>query len=225
LQLEDSEVHDMKSSGYPVKKGLYDTGYENDACGIGYVANIKGKKSNDILRKALTALDNLDHRGARGAELNTGDGAGILMQIPHEFFRNECEKLDIHLPSPGNYGIGMLFLSTELFERNKCERELEKIIREEGQVLLGWRNVPTDDSTLGETAKFKQPRIRQVFIAKNTGIKDDMDFERKLYIIRKRAENEVRANCLPEGGTFYFASFSSRTIVYKGMLIPEQIAV
>jgi glutamate synthase (ferredoxin) len=214
----------MKSSGYPVKQGLYDQGYEHDACGIGFVANIKGKKSNDILRKALTVLDNLDHRGARGAELNTGDGAGILMQIPHEFFRNACEKLDIHLPSPGSYGIGMLFLSTDLLERNKCERELEKIIREEGQVLLGWRNVPTDDSTLGETAKFKQPRIRQVFIAKNPGIKDEMAFERRLYIIRKRAENEVRANCLPAGGTFYFASFSSRTIVYKGMLIPEQMA-
>lgn len=214
----------MKSSRLPPRQGLYDPGYEHDACGIGFVANIKGIKSNDIIRKALTVLDNLDHRGARGAELNTGDGAGILMQIPHGFFEKECASLDIKLPPPGNYGIGMLFLSTDPALRDKCERVLERIIREEGQVLLGWRDVPTCDCTLGETAKLVQPRIRQVFVAKNSEIRDVMSFERKLYVIRKRAESEVRSNCLPGGGTFYFPSFSCRTIVYKGMLIPEQIA-
>jgi glutamate synthase (NADPH/NADH) large chain len=214
----------MKSSGLPPKQGLYDPGYEHDACGMGFVANIKGKKSNDILHKALTVLDNLDHRGARGAELNTGDGAGILMQIPHGFFVKECAVLGIKLPAAGSYGVGMLFLSNDPAEREKCERELERIVREEGQILLGWRDVPTNDCALGETAKLKQPCIRQVFVAKNSAIGDGLAFERKLYVIRKRAENEVRSKCLPVEGTFYFASFSCRTVVYKGMLIPEQIA-
>jgi glutamate synthase (ferredoxin) len=214
----------MKSSGLPPRQGLYDPGYEHDACGMGFVANIKGIKSNDILHKALTVLDNLDHRGARGAELNTGDGAGILMQIPHGFLEKECGKDNIVIPPAGNYGVGMIFMSNDPVKRGKCVLELERIVREEGQIMLGWRDVPTNDCTLGETAKMEQPYIRQVFVAKNPEIKDVMSFERKLYIIRKRAESEVRANCLPDGGAFYFASFSCRTIVYKGMLIPEQIA-
>lgn len=214
----------MKINGLPSKQGLYDPWYEHDACGIGFVANIKGKKSNDIVRKALTVLLNLDHRGARGAELNTGDGAGILMQIPHAFFEKECAKEGIHLPPAGNYGVGMLFLPTDPALRERCEQALEKIIREEGQTLLGWRTLPTDNHTLGETAKLAQPYMRQIFIEKNPDIKDIMAFERKLYIIRKRAEKEVRRDCLPEGDTFYFASFSCRTIVYKGMLISEQVA-
>lgn len=214
----------MNTSGLPPKQGLYDPNYEHDACGMGFVANIKGLKSNDILRKALTVLDNLDHRGARGSELNTGDGAGVLMQIPHGFFEKECAGLNINLPPSGCYGIGMLFLSTDRVKREKCERELERIVGEEGQVLLGWRDVPTNDCSLGKTAKLEQPYIRQVFVAKNPELKDEMAFERKLYVIRKRAESEVRSRCLPGGGAFYFASFSCRTIVYKGMLIPEQIA-
>ncbi len=214
----------MKTCGLPPKQGLYDPRFEHDACGIGFVANIKGEKSNDILKKALTVLLNLDHCGARGSELNTGDGAGILMQIPHGFFEKECAKLAIHLPPAGNYGIGMLFLSTDEAIRQKCEHELERIIREEGQTLLGWRTVPTNNSTLGETARLAEPYIRQVLVAKNPGIKEEMDFERKLYVIRKRAENEVRSRCLQGKGIFYFPSFSCRTIVYKGMLIPEQVA-
>ncbi len=214
----------MNSSGIPPRQGLYDPVYEHDACGMGFVASIKGLKSNDILRKALTVLDNLDHRGARGAEPDTGDGAGVLMQIPHEFFNKECAGLDIDLPPAGFYGIGMLFLPTDPALRDKCERELARIVGEEGQVLLGWRDVPTDDRTLGKTAKLKQPYIRQVFVARNPEIEDIMAFERKLYVIRKRAESEVRSRCLPDGGAFYFASFSCRTIVYKGMLIPAQIA-
>lgn len=214
----------MNISGLPPKQGLYNPDYEHDACGMGFVANIKGLKSNDILRKALTVLENLDHRGARGSELNTGDGAGVLMQIPHGFFEKECAGLNINLPPRGCYGIGMLFLSTDRVKREKCERELERIVGEEGQVLLGWRDVPTNDCSLGKTAKLEQPYIRQVFVARNPELKDEMAFERKLYVIRKRAESEVRSRCLPDGGAFYFASFSCRTIVYKGMLIPEQIA-
>ncbi|TEB11462.1 glutamate synthase large subunit [Pelotomaculum propionicicum] len=213
----------MNGSGLPPKQGLYDPKFERDACGIGFVANIKGVKSNDIIKKALTVLQNLDHRGARGAELNTGDGAGILMQIPHGFFEKECSALGFQLPPAGSYGVGMLFLSTDEALRIKCEQELARIIHEEGQTLLGWRTVPTDNSTIGETARKVEPYIRQVFVAKNPVVGDKMAFERKLYIIRKRAENEVRARLLQGGGTFYFPSFSCRTIVYKGMLIPEQV--
>ncbi len=214
----------MNNYGMPPKQGLYDPQFEHDACGIGFVANIKGKKSNDIVRKALTVLENLDHRGARGSEPETGDGAGILMQIPHAFFEKECAKLGFRLPAGGKYGIGMLFLSHQRDRREKCEQLLEKIIREEGQDLLGWRTVPVNDASLGETAKLAQPYIRQVFVAGSPGFDHKLAFERKLYLIRKRAENEIGVKCLQEGGRFYFPSFSCRTIVYKGMLVPEQLA-
>ncbi|MHB1041416.1 MAG: glutamate synthase large subunit [Eubacteriales bacterium] len=207
----------------PPKQGLYDPRFEHDACGIGFVANIKGKKSNEILRHALTILINLDHRGARGAELNSGDGAGILMQIPHAFFEKVCAKENFGLPPAGKYGVGMLFLPADDTERKDCEEILEEVIREEGQTFLGWRSVPTNNGTLGDTAKLCQPFIRQVFIAPGPEVKDQDDFERKLYVIRKRAKREVRARCWNFNGTFYFASLSSRTIVYKGMLIPEQM--
>ncbi|HUW64610.1 MAG TPA: glutamate synthase large subunit [Spirochaetia bacterium] len=209
-------------NGLPPKQGLYDPRFEHDACGIGFVANIKGKKSNEILRQALTILVNLDHRGARGAEVNSGDGAGIIMQIPHAFFERECAKAGFTLPSPGRYGVGMLFLPRDVALCRKCEEIVERAIREEGQTPLGWRTVPTNDSSLGETARLAEPFIRQVFIAAGADIKDETAFERKLYVIRKRSKKEVRNSSL--GETFYFASLSSRTIVYKGMLIPEQMS-
>lgn len=210
-------------NGLPPKQGLYDPGFEHDACGIGFVANIKGNKSNEIVRQAITILVNLDHRGARGSEANTGDGAGILMQIPHTFLVKECSKEGINLPPAGEYGVGMLFLPQDAGQREKCEQILETVVREEGQTLLGWRTVPTDNFTLGETAKSAQPFIRQVFIGLSPEVKDKMSFERKLYVIRKRAKKEVRKNLLNDGETFYFASLSTRTIVYKGMLTPEQL--
>ncbi len=216
-----SEVN--KINGLPTKQGLYNPQFEHDACGIGFVANIKGKKSNDILRQALTILVNLDHRGARGAEINTGDGAGILLQIPHAFLMKECSKLDISLPPEGQYGVGMLFLPPDEEKREKCEQTLERVIREEGQIFLGWRTVPTDNFTLGETARLVQPYIRQIFIAPSQEIKDKLSFERKLYVIRKRAKKELRRDCLCPSDTFYFASLSANTIVYKGMLTPEQL--
>ncbi|MFZ5634108.1 MAG: glutamate synthase large subunit [Bacillota bacterium] len=216
----------MKINGLPPKQGLYDPRFEHDACGIGFVANIKGKKSNQIVRQALNILVNLDHRGARGAEVNTGDGAGILMQIPHAFFARKCAKAGLHLPPAGRYGVGMLFLPHDADRREKCEQTVERIVREEGQTPLGWRTVPVNDYTLGETSRLARPFIRQVFIARNPEIKDEMAFERKLYVIRKRAEKEVRRSYILEGEifTFYFASLSSRTIVYKGMLTPEQLS-
>ncbi|AEG59106.1 glutamate synthase large subunit [Desulforamulus ruminis] len=210
-------------NGLPLKQGLYNPRFEHDACGIGFVANIKGEKSNEILRQALTILMNLDHRGGQGAEVNTGDGAGILIQIPHGFFVKECEKLNMDLPPAGRYGVGMLFLPRDPEQREGCRRILEQVIEEEGQTLLGWREVPVNDSMLGEAAKLAQPSIFQVFIGAAPEVKDSLTFERKLYVIRKRTRKEVRRSLLEEGETFYFASLSSRTIVYKGMLTPEQL--
>ncbi|MHB8918730.1 MAG: glutamate synthase central domain-containing protein, partial [Desulfocucumaceae bacterium] len=216
----------MRINGLPGKQGLYDPQFEHDACGIGFVANIKGKKSNEIVRQALTVLVNLDHRGARGSEADTGDGAGILMQIPHTFFEKKCAKAGFHLPPAGTYGVGMLFLPNDADRREACEQMVERVVREEGQTLLGWRTVPVNNYTLGETARLAQPFIRQVFIARDPDIKDEMAFERKLYVIRNRAKMEVRRSYILEGEifSFYFASLSSRTIVYKGMLTPEQLS-
>ncbi len=210
-------------NGLPAKQGLYDPQFEHDACGIGFVANIKGKQSNEIVHQALTILANLDHRGGQGSETNTGDGAGILMQIPHSFLKKECAKENISLPAAGEYGAGMLFLPPDACQRGKCEQILETIIKEEGQTLLGWRTVPANNSSLGKTAKSVQPFIRQVFIAPNPEIKDNLAFERKLYVIRKRAKKAIRHSGLEGGEYFYFASLSTRTIVYKGMLTPEQV--
>ncbi|GAB2724310.1 glutamate synthase large subunit [Paenibacillus thermoaerophilus] len=204
------------------KQGLYDPRFERDACGIGFVAHLKGQPSHDIVSGALTVLCNLDHRGGQGCEENTGDGAGILVQVPHDFLKAQCEKENILLPAKGEYGVGMVFLPMDEGERAKAEEAINRIIAEEGQQLLGWRTVPTDDSTLGESAKASQPFVKQVFIGKQVQ-GDELAFERKLFVIRKRAENAARA--LGQGGkpSFYFTSMSSRTIVYKGMLTPEQV--
>jgi glutamate synthase (ferredoxin) len=214
----------MKRPGLPPKQGLYDPRFEHDACGVGFVVNIKGDKSHQIVEQALTVLENLDHRGACGCEENTGDGAGILLQVPHAFFQDACEGLGIHLPEPGQYGVGVIFLPPEREERRRCERALEKIIADEGQRLLGWRKVPTDNMYLGETAKTYEPFVRQVFIGRGEGIEDDMAFERKLYVIRRRAENELRCGADTIGEYFYVPSMSCRTLIYKGMLTPRQLA-
>lgn len=211
-------------SGYPVKQGLYDPAYEKDSCGVGFVANFKGKKSHQIVKDALTVLNNLRHRGACGAEVNTGDGAGILLQVPHKFLKDACSGLGIQLPEPGAYGVGMIFLPQDEQIRKKCEKIFEDIIREEGQTFLGWRSVPTDNSTLGPTAKSSEPFMRQIFIGRNPSIKTEIDFERKLYLIRRRAENAIRYSDKVKGGhVFYVSSLSARTIVYKGMFMSEQV--
>ncbi|MDB5084205.1 MAG: hypothetical protein JWN30_1091, partial [Bacilli bacterium] len=142
----------MKRIGLPQKQGLYDPQFEHDACGIGFVANIKGKKSNQIVHQALQVLCNLDHRGGQGSEKNTGDGAGILIQIPHKFFAKVCGSENIHLPGEGKYGVGMAFLPPDAQQRDDCEKLVNDIIIEEGQQLLGWRTVPTDHASLGDTA-------------------------------------------------------------------------
>src|SRR5436309_393150 len=213
----------MKVIEPPPKQGLYDPQHEHDACGVGFLVNIKGKKSNQIIRQAINILVNLNHRGACGCENNTGDGAGILLQMPHGFLKEVCEDARIALPALGDYGAGMVFLPPDKAQRAACEKVFETIVQEEGQKLLGWRTVPTDNSSLGETARASEPMVRQVFIGRSSKIGDDMGFERKLYVIRKRAEKVIRYSGLKGGHRFYISSLSYKTLVYKGMLMPEQV--
>ena len=217
------ERQSMKKPGLPPKQGLYDPTFEHDACGIGFVVNIKGEKSCEIVQQALTVLLNLDHRGACGCEDNTGDGAGILLQMPHKFLQHACQGLDIELPDPGQYGVGMVFMSPDRDERDAQEQTFNRLIEEEGQTVLGWRGVPTDNFRLGNTAKSFEPVIRQVFIRRDPAIDDDLSFERKLFLIRRRVDNALRRSSVPGSEFFYVSSLSYRTIVYKGMLTPDQV--
>ncbi len=203
----------------PLQQGLYDPQFERDACGMGFVVNIEGNKSHQIVEQALTVLCNLTHRGAKGAESNTGDGAGIMTQLPHRFLQKVAEDEGFALPEPGMYGVGMLFLSKDAEFRQQCEQQLGQIVVEEGLDVLGWRTVPTNNESLGQTAVSGEPLIRQLFISQTTPFENPKDFERKLYIVRKRAEKEIEAGEEP----FYIASLSSQTIVYKGMLLSEQL--
>lgn len=212
----------------PPKQGLYDPWFEHDACGLGVVANIKGRKSNKILRQALVVLRNMDHRGGQGADMNSGDGAGILLQLPHTFLVKECAKLDIELPQPGHYAVGFMFLPPDAVERENTQRHFEKLVTANGQELLGWRNVPVNPEVLGEKSRQSQPFMAQIFIKASPQIIDrlsidDNAFERQLYSIRRQAENHIRYGRLRGGRYFYIASLSSRTIVYKGMLTTEQL--
>ena len=191
---------------------------------MGFVVNMKGKKSHTIVRQALQVLLNLDHRGACGCEVNTGDGAGILLQTPHAFLKQATAKEKISLPGAGEYGVGMVFLPHDAGQRGECERVFGDIVAEEGQRVLGWRSIPTNNSSLGATAKASEPFMRQVFIGRNAKLTDDMAFERKLYVIRKRTENAIRYSGKVKGGEFfYLASLSYKTVVYKGMLLTAQL--
>ncbi|MDD2914035.1 MAG: glutamate synthase large subunit [Gallionella sp.] len=211
----------MSNSFFPVQQGLYDPRNERDACGVGFVAHIKGHKSHDLVCQGLKILENLTHRGAVGADPLAGDGAGMLLQIPDAFFRAECATLGITLPAAGEYGVGMLFLSRDEKIRKAAEKILVKHIAAEGQVLLGWRDVPVDNRSLGESVKASEPVVRQIFIARGKDCRDADSFERKLYVIRKLVQHEVRG--LPVQQGLYFPSLSSRTIVYKGMLLADQV--
>ena len=208
-------------SGLPVQQGLYDPRQERDACGVGFIAHIKGKPSHDIVRQGLQILENLTHRGAVGADPLAGDGAGILLQIPDAFMRAQCAAQGIVLPAAGSYGVGMLFLSRDAKNRAASEQILTEHIAAEGQQLLGWRDVPVDGSGLGESVKNSEPVIRQVFIARGANCADADAFERKLFVIRKTVQHAVRR--LPGDRGLYIASLSARTIVYKGMLLAGQV--
>src|SRR5881396_2314228 len=204
-------------------QGLYDPAHEHDACGVGFVVDIKGRASHAIVSQALTVLKNLLHRGACGCEVNTGDGAGILIQMPHAFLRRECSRLGVALPAPGQYGAGLVFLPRDPRERAQCQAVFEQIVTEEGQRVLGWRDVRTDDSPVGPTARSVEPVFKQVFIGRAAAVPDRATFERKLYVIRKRAEHAVRASELAERKFFYLPSLSANTLIYKGMLSADQI--
>ncbi|OQY73508.1 MAG: glutamate synthase subunit alpha, partial [Rhodocyclaceae bacterium UTPRO2] len=207
----------------PQQEGLYDPSNEHDACGVGFVVNIKNRKSHAIVEQGLQILKNLEHRGATGYDPLLGDGAGILIQIPGAFFREEMAKQGISLPPAGEYGVGMIFLPRNSESRRACEAAIERTVRYEGQTLLGWRDVPCDNAGLAQAAKDCEPVIRQVFIGRGAGLRDQDAFERKLYVIRKEAGHRVQALKLPDGKMFYVPSLSTRTLVYKGMLLADQV--
>ena len=214
----------VQLTGPPPKQGLYDPQFEHESCGVGFVVNIKGRKSHSIIQQALQVLLNLDHRGACGCEANTGDGAGILIQPPHDFLKLAAKEARISLPTPAEYAIGMIFLPPKAAQRSECEKIFREIVAEEGQRLLGWRTIPTNDGGLGKTARASEPFMRQAFIARNPKLTDDMAFERKLFVIRKRAENAIRYSGKISGGEFfYISSLSFKTLVYKGMLLTTQL--
>ncbi|MEW8432943.1 MAG: glutamate synthase large subunit [Candidatus Thiodiazotropha sp.] len=210
----------MSQGALPPKQGLYDPANEHDACGVGFVANIKGVKSHETIRQGLEILDRLTHRGAVGADPKAGDGAGILLQIPDAFFRGVA---DFELPPQGGYAIGMVFLPQNEASRAECEETIEALIAGEGQQLIGWRDVPVNNSGLGESVVPTEPVVRQVFVARGESCNDQDAFERKLFVIRKQIENRIRQTEMEGGNAFYFTSFSSRTLVYKGMLLANQV--
>lgn len=207
----------------PAQQGLYHPKNEHDACGVGFVAHIKGHKTHDIVQKGLQLLTNLTHRGATGYDPKLGDGAGLLMQIPDTFMREEAKSLGIDLPVAGQYAVGNLFLPRDARSRQACEDIIAQIVEEEKQTLLGWRNVPVDNSNIADAARDVEPTMRQVFIASN--VSDQVVFERKCFVIRKRVEHAVRALNLNDAAAFYVPSLSSRTIVYKGMLLANEVGV
>ena len=212
----------MNIPGFPNRQGLYDPQHEKDSCGIGFVVNIKGKKSHDIVRKGLQVLENLTHRGAQGADAHTGDGAGILLQIPHAFLKRVAGDTGVVLPEVGEYGVGQLFLPPTTDSRRLCEKVFTEIIAEEGLRLLGWRDVPVKSDQIGALARTTEPFMRQVFIARDAF--NETQFERKLYVVRKRVEKAVAESAIQGREHFYVPSLSANTIVYKGLLLPHQMA-
>jgi glutamate synthase domain-containing protein 2/glutamate synthase domain-containing protein 1/glutamate synthase domain-containing protein 3 len=222
-EVKPHQSSEMPRSGMPAPQGLYDPQFEHDACGVGFVVNLKGRRSHEIIQQALQILINLRHRGACGCEDNTGDGAGILMQMPHEFLAETCAEVGMKLPAPGEYGTGNVFLPSDPVLRQRCKDRFDEIVREEGQTVIGWRRVPTNNGMLGATAKAGEPVIEQIYVGRQAGLKDPLAFERKLYIIRKRAENAIRYAKPDVQSAFYVCSLSYKTLSYKGMLMSEQV--
>ena len=217
-------IKKLNKMGFPEKYGLYDSDNEHENCGFGFIANIKTEPKHEIVHQALEIVHNLDHRGAIGADPLAGDGAGILIQIPHDFFKEEFLKTDIKLPEVGNYGVGMIFLPPEKNRASSAIKSVEEAIKKEGQSLIGWRDVPVDDSVLGETVKNNAPIIRQFFIQKGKNTKTEKEFQRKLYVIRKQSlfllQEELQDDC----DDFYIVSLSTRTIIFKGMVLAPNLS-
>jgi glutamate synthase (ferredoxin) len=225
--------------GWPEPQGLWHPSREKDACGVGFIAHLKGKRSHDIIVKTLTMNEQMDHRGASGSDPATGDGAGIFTQMPDKFLRREMAKKGVELPPEGDYGSGSAFFSPEASVREAAMQVFELVVREEGQKFIGWRTVPVKSEILGKTSGRYEPVIKQIFIGKSADITDPMEFERKLYVIRKRVGAWIRNNEVPnqfrdvhgnKGNTFpgadyhYVTGLSARTMVYKGMLTPCQLS-
>ena len=213
------------ATGLPSPQGLYDPSLEHDSCGVGFIVDLKGRKSHQLVRDGLRALVNLDHRGACGCENNTGDGAGLLIQIPHELLSERCKPLGIILGEPGTYGVGAFFTSPDPAQHTFGMKIFEKIVAAEGQVFLGWRALLTDNAALGASARAVEPRMFHALLGRGPRVQDSDAFERKLYVIRKRFETEIAESGLDDHKYFYFSSLSCRTLVYKGMLTPSQVAV
>ena len=207
------------------EQGLYNPRNEHDACGVGFVTNIHGKKSHDIVKQGLTILDNLTHRGATGYDPKLGDGAGLLSQIPHDFFVKETNTLGIKLPGVGFYGVGMIFMPQDEKNYAVCQEIIERIVTEEKQKFLGWREVPVINRDIADAAKEVEPNIRQIFIGRSDDCEKQAAFERKLFVIRKRVEIEIHQLNLKDNAKFYIPSLSSKTIVYKGMLLAAEVGV
>ncbi|MDF0666221.1 MAG: glutamate synthase large subunit [Nitrospira sp.] len=212
----------MNIPGFPSRQGLYDPQHEKDSCGIGFVVNIKGKKSHDIVRKGLQVLENLTHRGAQGCDPCTGDGAGILLQVPHTFLKRVAGDAGVSLPEVGEYGVGQLFLPPDADSRRLCEKLFAEVLGEEGLRLLGWRDVPVKSDMIGSVARTTEPFMRQIFVARDA--LNEAQFERRLYVIRRRVEKAVAESAIQGREHFYVSSLSANTIVYKGLLLPHQMA-
>ena len=214
-------------NGMPPQQGLYDPRFEHDACGVGFVCHLKGKPSHQIVLDALKMLENMEHRGGCGCESDSGDGAGILVKIPDSYLRKKCEGLGFKLPKAGSYGVGMLFLSQDMVARRECEQIFEKICRDFGMIVLGWRDVPVDGRQVGPTPKRTEPKIRQVFVGMGESFYNRKDFERRLYLVRQIAENTIEFGSphVPEAARedFYICTLSSNRLVYKGMLTAAQL--
>ena len=212
----------MRIPGLPPKQGLYDPEQEKDSCGVGFVVNIQGQKSHQIVQQGLQILENLTHRGAQGCDPCTGDGAGILLQVPHEFLKRAAGDVGVALPGAGEYGVGMVFLPPQADRRQQCEQLFANVIAEEGLRLLGWRDVPVKSDAVGPVARSTEPFMRQIFIARD--VLNEAQFERKLYVVRKRVENAVGQSAIQGREYFYIPSLSANTIVYKGLLLPHQMS-
>ena len=208
-----------------LKQGLYNPKNEHDSCGVGFIANIHGTKSHRVVQQGLEILTNLTHRGATGYDPKLGDGAGLLIQMPDSFFREEVKNLKIELPEVGHYGVGMIFLPQTKSAREKCEAIISRMIEEEGQVQIGWRKVPVNNKNIATAARDVEPVTRQIIISRNKNCATQDEFERKLFVIRKRIEIEVNKLNIDDPAKFYISSMSSRTIVYKGMLLACEVGI
>jgi glutamate synthase domain-containing protein 2/glutamate synthase domain-containing protein 1/glutamate synthase domain-containing protein 3 len=212
-------------TGYPPAQGLYHPQYEHDACGVGFLCHIKGKASNAIVLQALQMLENMNHRGACGCEPDSGDGAGILVRLPDAFLRRKCTELGILLPPLNQYGVANVFMPQDMVQRNECQRILEKVVSDYGMITLGWRDVPVDNRHIGPTPKRCEPRIRQIFVGMGSSFYNRRDFDRRLYLVRQRAENNIEFSSLPPDARamFYICALSASRIIYKGMLTAHQV--